>query len=60
LHQTPLNSPPIKAEVRDNGDGTYHVKYTPKAQGKTMINVNVRAKPIQNSPFTVNVDKLGA
>lgn len=35
------------------------MKYTPKAQGKTTINVNVRAKPIQNSPFNVNVDKLG-
>jgi filamin len=57
--KTPLNSPPIKAEVTDNGDGTYHVKYVPKAQGKTVINVNVRSKPIQNSPFSVNVDKLG-
>lgn len=57
--KTPLNSPPIKAEVTDNGDGTYHVKYTPKAQGKTVINVNVRAKSIANSPFSINVDKLG-
>lgn len=57
--KTPLNSPPIKAEVRDNGDGTYHVTYTPKAQGKHIINVNVRSKPIQNSPFHLNVDKLG-
>jgi filamin len=57
--KAPLNSPPIKADVTDNGDGTYRVVYVPKAQGKTVINVNVRAKPIQNSPFSVNVDKLG-
>jgi len=55
----PLNSPLIKADVHDNGDGTYHVTYTPKAQGKHVINVNVRNKPIQNSPFSINADKLG-
>jgi len=57
--KAPLNSPLVKADIKDNGDGTYLVKYTPKAQGKTTINVNVRSRPIANSPFNVNVDKLG-
>jgi len=57
--KTPLNSAPIKADIVDNNNGTYKVTYTPKAHGKHLINVNVRSKPIQNSPFTVNADRLG-
>lgn len=57
--KAPLNSAPVKAEVVDNGDGTYKVSYNPKAHGKHLINVNVRNKPIQNSPFSVNAEKLG-
>jgi len=57
--KAPLNSSPVKAEVVDNGDGTYKVTYNPKAHGKHLINVNVRGKPIQNSPFSVNAERLG-
>jgi len=57
--KAPLNSSPVKAEVTDNGDGTYKVVYNPKAHGKHLINVNVRNKPIQNSPFSVNAERLG-
>lgn len=56
--KAPLNSPPVKAEVTDNGNGTYKVVYNPRGQGKHIINVNVRNKPIQNSPFNVNAEKL--
>lgn len=49
----------MKADVIDNGDGTYKVTYNPKAHGKHLINVNVRSKPIQNSPFSVNAERLG-
>jgi filamin len=57
--KAPLNSAPVKADVVDNGDGTYKVTYNPKAHGKHLINVNIRNKPIQNSPFTVNAERLG-
>lgn len=57
--QPPLTSPPVKPEIVDNGNGTYEVKYTPKGNGKHTILVNVRGKSIQNSPFTVNADRLG-
>ena len=49
----------MKAVVTDNKDGTYKVTYNAKAQGKHLINVNVRQKPIQNSPFSVNAERLG-
>jgi len=49
----------VKADVTDNGNGTYRVVYNPKAQGKHLINVNVRSKPILNSPFSVVADRLG-
>jgi len=57
--KAPMNSSPVKAEVSDNGDGTYKVTYNPKAHGKHLINVNIRGKPIQNSPFSVNAERLG-
>lgn len=55
----PLSSPPVKADIVDNGNGTYEVKYVAKGNGKHTILVNVRGKPIQNSPFTVNAERLG-
>jgi hypothetical protein len=57
--KAPLNSSPVKAEIHDNGNGTYLVKYNAKAHGKHLINVNVRNKPIQNSPYSVNAERLG-
>jgi len=57
--KAPLNSPPVKADVHDNGDGTYQVVYNPKSHGQHVINVNIHNKPIQNSPFRVNADRLG-
>jgi Filamin/ABP280 repeat len=57
--QPPLSSPPVKADIIDKGDGTYDVKYIAKGNGKHTILVNVRGKPIQNSPFTVNAERLG-
>lgn len=59
LFQPPLSSPPVKADIVDNGNGTYDVKYVAKGNGKHTILVNVRGKPIQNSPFTVNAERLG-
>ena len=57
--QPPLSSAPVKPDIVDKGDGTYEVKYVAKGNGKHTILVNVRGKPIQNSPFTVEAVRLG-
>jgi hypothetical protein len=49
----------VKPEIVDKGDGTYDVKYVAKGNGKHTIHINVRGKPIQNSPFTVEAVRLG-
>jgi len=46
---------PVKANVTDNGDGTYGVKYTPTGYGDHRINVDLEGQPIKKAPFTVRI-----
>eukprot|EP01101_Sappina_pedata_P002915 TRINITY_DN1312_c0_g1_i2.p1 TRINITY_DN1312_c0_g1~~TRINITY_DN1312_c0_g1_i2.p1 ORF type:complete len:1238 (+),score=740.08 TRINITY_DN1312_c0_g1_i2:52-3765(+) len=54
---TGKNNATIPAETTDNGDGTYTVAYTPVDQGRHVISVSLKGKPIQGSPFNVPVAK---
>ena len=45
----------LKAPVKDNGDGTYRVDYTPLNGGPTKIAVTLRDKPVARSPYLINV-----
>eukprot|EP00128_Syssomonas_multiformis_P006222 Colp12_sorted_trinity150504_noHs@35288 len=47
----PPGTPPPQATVRNNGDGTYIVKFTPAAEGDHVIAVTVYGNNIPNSPF---------
>ncbi|XP_077185790.1 filamin-A isoform X2 [Paroedura picta] len=41
--------------VRDNGDGTYHVEYTPYEDGIHSVDVTYDGSPVPSSPFRVPV-----
>jgi len=45
----------VPATVTDNGDGTYRVDYAPDDAGNHKIEVTLKAKPVANSPYNVNV-----
>lgn len=49
----------LDAPIVDNGDGTYDVLYQPKGTGKHKVEVNLKGKPVGNTPVFVNV-KEGA
>ena len=49
------NGIPLTAEVVDNEDGTYTASYTPTLKGDHQITVHVRGKPIQASPYDLQV-----
>jgi filamin len=49
----------VPAEIIDNGDGTYDVKYDPQTDGPHTINPTLRGKPVGGGPFKLNV-KAGA
>jgi len=49
----------VPATVHDNGDGTYRVDYAPQDAGNHVIKVELKNKPVAQSPYTVNV-KEGA
>ena len=49
------NGSPITAEVEDNEDGTYIASFTPVSKGDHQITVHARGKPIQGSPFDLQV-----
>ncbi|XP_053312808.1 tripartite motif-containing protein 45 [Spea bombifrons] len=46
---------PIRASVRDNHDGTYHVSYTPAEPGELSVSVLIKGRHMQGSPFSVTV-----
>jgi len=50
---------PVPVDLKDNGDGTYTARYQPDAAGPTTIKVNLKDKPVANSPYRINV-KEGA
>jgi len=41
--------------ITDNGDGTYTVNYAPEHAGPHTVNVTLKDKPVDRSPYTVNV-----
>ncbi|XP_071657326.1 filamin-A isoform X2 [Patagioenas fasciata] len=41
--------------VRDRGDGTYHVEYTPYEEGLHAVDVTYAGSPVPHSPFRVPV-----
>ncbi|NXF85912.1 TRI45 protein, partial [Eubucco bourcierii] len=45
----------LKPTVCDNGDGTYHVSYSPEEPGLYAVCICVKGQHIQGSPFTVMV-----
>ncbi|XP_061221359.1 E3 ubiquitin-protein ligase TRIM45-like isoform X4 [Neopsephotus bourkii] len=45
----------VKPTVCDNGDGTYHVSYSPEEPGVYAVCVSVKGQHVQGSPFTVMV-----
>jgi len=47
----------VPAKLKDNGDGTYRVDYSPEDAGRHKIKVEVKDKPIQGSAFTVDVNE---
>ena len=49
------NGLPITAEVKDNIDGTYTASFTPVSRGDHQITIHARGKPIQGSPFDLQV-----
>ncbi|OXB68922.1 hypothetical protein ASZ78_005359 [Callipepla squamata] len=45
----------VKSTVCDNGDGTYHVSYSPEEPGLYAVCVYVKGQHVQGSPFAVTV-----
>lgn len=43
------------ATIKDAGDGTFRVEYTPRLVGTYSVNVFFGSKPIANSPYAVKV-----
>jgi filamin len=39
------------SEVKDNGDGTYSVNYTPTVAGKYTVDIKVNEGPVKDNPF---------
>jgi len=44
---------PVHPEIKDNGDGTYDVKFDPSEPGPYNIAVNLEGNPIKDSPWKV-------
>jgi len=47
---------PVPADITDNNDGTYKVKYQPKGAGPYNIDVKLDDKHIKDAPFKVRID----
>ncbi|XP_077979659.1 filamin-A-like [Glandiceps talaboti] len=45
----------IKTTIKDNGDGTYLVKYTPENPGKYAVAIGYHGKPLPQSPVYLEV-----
>ena len=49
------NGTPIEAEIRDCGDGTYHVLLTPQQLGQHKLSIAISGQSIQGSPFNLTI-----
>ncbi|NXN98649.1 TRI45 protein, partial [Rhinopomastus cyanomelas] len=47
----------VKPTVCDNGDGTYHISYSPEEPGLYTVCVCVKGQHVQGSPFALKVVK---
>jgi hypothetical protein len=47
----------VQADITDMHAGVYSVEFTPESEGHHTIQVNLNDSPIQDSPFTVHVEK---
>ena len=46
----------VRAEFRDNSDGTYSINFRPQMKGEHQLVVAIRGQHVQGSPFTLFVD----
>ena len=51
------NSPPTKAEITDNNDGTYLVSFVPGVCGEHELDITIENQPIRGSPFRIYVKR---
>ena len=47
-------SPPIKAKVADNGNGTYNMFFTSQTPGEHELAITISSYPIKGSPFIIS------
>jgi filamin len=53
-------SPSVQPKVVDNNNGTYSVTYVASQPGKHVVSVELKGKPIHQSPWNVPVDRAPA
>lgn len=61
-HQFPVvikapNGSTVEAKTVDNGDGTYHVSYTPVMEGQHNVAITFNGTPIGKSPYPVFINR---
>jgi len=42
--------------IKDLGNGTYELEFTPNEKGKIRVDVNLEGKPVEGSPMTLDVE----
>jgi len=50
----------VPFNIKDNGDGTWSVDYTPKSVGSYAVTILLRGENIKGSPYTANVSGASA
>ncbi|KAK5646544.1 hypothetical protein RI129_005008 [Pyrocoelia pectoralis] len=48
----------VQVNVEDNGNGTYHLKFTPDVAGKLLLSILIKGQPIKDNPFQILVRTL--
>jgi len=46
---------PVPAKIKDNGDGSYNVEYSPQDAGAHKVMVTLKGKPVAKAPYHINV-----
>jgi filamin len=47
----------VEKQIKDNGDGTYHVQYLPRDSGPHKVEVTLRGHHVAKSPYHVDILK---
>ena len=55
----PPSGPDLPVDVKENGDGTYIIKYVPEKPGLHSVDVKYGGKRVPKSPFRVQVKPSG-